>query len=410
MSRLPSASSLQLAAACAASQVLDGVSTAWMSGEKGTRRHELLAAAVLGEDFDAGDDADWLVAAKESFADRVPSVTSDDLTSRPSDEVAYAYDVVSGRSRVLGRRLGRAYPELAPTEIPGTADWVCVGAAERPELCIVDLKTGMSDVPHPSRNLQLRMLALAAARWHAIDEVKVMILHAPEGRLPWWEQATFDAFDLEEIALELRGIATRVLDARTDVDGGKTPRVTVGEHCTYCPARHGCPARVAMAKRLAGEPEAVVADLKAMLTPETAALALARWKAARKAIEEVGEALYAYAKESPIPLGNGRAWGPQTSETESIDANKAWPILRDAFGPEGARAAMTLKTSKAGVERLAKAMRDTVVVDGKKQTIKSIVEKTMQALRDGGCVETKTKTEYGEYAVGPLLVTSEGAQ
>lgn len=397
-SRLPSASKLHLAFTCAASQVLPVVDTAWEAGEGGKEKHAALAAHLAGLPLSDTSDATaaWLSEFDEDTL--APLVGS-------ADEAAYALDVATGKGRLLGHRLERAYGEAKDGEIFGSADYVKV---DRPAdlVAVVDLKTGLADVPHPSRNPQLRFLALAAATAHGVSSARGGILKAPEGQSPRWSWATFDAFELEVIASELRSLVERIGYARNDVQRGKTPRLTVGEHCNHCPARFGCPARVAMAKRLAGEPEAVVMDLKAMLTPENASMALARWKAARKAIEEVGGALYAYAKENPIAVGDGRVWGPVESSREVIDAEKAWEVLEAKYGPRIARAAMKWETSKAGVDRAMHALRESargapqrpIGIPEGKITIKGLNEDALKALRDAGAVTTKTVTEYEEHA------------
>jgi len=368
--------------------VLPVVDSAWASGGAGHDKHAALAWRIVGPEATpvAIDDATaaWLDAL-------------DDETLAPlkgaAVEVAYAYDITTDRVRCLGANLGRNYGQ-SPSEFAGSADYVRVEGAT---VTVVDLKTGLSEVPHPSRNAQLRALAFMVARWHAADVARVGILHAPEGRTPWWSWATFDAFELATIGAELRTLAERVEFARRDVEAGKTPRLVVGEHCNNCPARFGCPARVAMAQRLAGEPEAVVMDLKAMLTPESAALALARWKAAKKAVDEVGQALHAYAKESPIPLGDGRVWGPVESQREVIDADRAWPVLVAKYGANTALKAMSLDTSKAGLERMARVVRGTA--SGKAPTLKAITAEALDALRAAGAVSTKTTTTYEERQV-----------
>lgn len=382
---LPTASRLQLAATCAASAVLPVVDSAWATGEAGHDKHEALAAWLRHpiSVTDLGDAlTPWLEGVVEATAElRLPGTR---------DEVAYAYDVTTDAARLLGERLGRAYHQR-PSEFAGSADYVRVEAGR---VVVVDLKTGMGETPHPSRNAQLRFLAMAAARVHGVAVARVGLLLAPEGQEPRWQWADMDAFELEAVAVELRTLAERIGWAREAVEAGKTPRLTVGEHCAHCPARFGCPARVAMAQRLAGEPEAVVLDLKAMLTPESASLALARWKAARKALDEVGAALHAYAKESPIAVGDGRVWGPVETEREEIDADTAWPVLVARYGAEAARAAMTLDTSKAGVERMARVVRE--LPDSGKPTIKSVTTEALDALRKAGAVKTKTTTRYEE--------------
>jgi hypothetical protein len=367
--------------------VLPVVDSAWAAGEAGTDKHGALAAAIVGTEQNPSPDVvAWLDALNDDPATLAP-------IRGAAPELAYGYTPATGIARLIGANVGRAY-NAAPGEFAGSADYVLVTSGL---VTVVDLKTGMADVPHPARNAQLRFLALAAARWHGVETARVGILHAPEGRTPWWSWATLDAFELEAIAVELRTLAERIGYARNDVAKGKTPRLTVGEHCNHCPARFGCPTRVAMAQRLAGEPEKVVLDLKAMLTPESAALALARWQAATKALQEVGAALHAYASESPIPLGDGRAWGPVVSEREVIDADKAWPVLVAKYGANTAREAMSLDTSKAGLERMARVVRETA--SGKPPTLKALTGEALEALRAAGAVTTKKQTKFEEHAV-----------
>ena len=383
---LPTASRIQLATTCPASQVLPLVDSAWSAGDAGTDKHAALAAAIVGtEQHPSPDVVAWLDTLNDDPATLAP-------IRGAAPELAYGYTPATGIARLIGSNVGRTY-NAAPGEFAGSADYVLVADNA---VTVVDLKTGMGDVPHPSRNAQLRFLALAAARWHGVESARVGILHALEGRTPWWSWATLDAFELEAIAVELRTLAERIGYARNDVAKGKTPRLTVGEHCNFCPARHGCPARVAMAQRLAGEPERVVLDLKAMLTPESASLALARWQAATKALQEVGAALHAYASESPIPLGDGRVWGPVVSEREVIDADRAWPVLVAKFGANAAREAMSLDTSRAGLERMARALRGNAVF---KVTLKALTTEALDALRAAGAVTTKKQTKFEEHAV-----------
>jgi hypothetical protein len=132
--------------------------------------------------------------------------------------------------------------------------------------------------------------------------------------------------------------------------------------------------------------------LKALLTPETAKLALDRWRAASAALKEVGAALYAYAKEAPIPLGDGRVWGPVTSYRQTIDAATAWPVLVGLWGADAARAAMRLETSKAGIGRGL----DVAGGEGPKA---ARLRAVMDALDAAGAVGSKAVTEYEEHEV-----------
>jgi len=399
---LPTASKLQLALTCAASQVMPVIDSAWATGDAGRDKHAALADWATAPDDAVLDLPAPMLAWLETVAEYAAELRHPETIS----ELALAYDVATGKARYLGRNLGRAYPETTATEFYGSFDYVRLADGT---VIVVDLKTGMGEVPHPERNAQLRFGALAAAKHFGVDRARIGILHAPDGRAPWWIWAELDAFELEVVAVDLKRLAQHIGYARNDYQRGKTPRLRVGEHCAHCPSRFACPARVAMAQRLAGEPEKVVLDIKALLTPETAAVALARWQAATKAMQEVGNALYAYASESPIPLGDGRVWGPRTTEREVIDAEKAWPVLVAKYGAEVARKAMSLDTSKAGVDRAMKELRESLRgapqrpqgVPPGKVTLKALNEETLKALREAGCMTMKPTKTFESYAVAP---------
>lgn len=378
---LPTASRLQLALACSGSQALGQVDTAWAAGEAGNERHDVLSRLVEGaEQRDVSESVkDWLMGLDES--EHLAPL----LGAKP--EVTLAWDYVRDTARVLGQRLERAYSMATAAEYVGTADYLRVADGRA---WVVDLKTGQGDVPHPSRNAQLRMLALAACRAHGVSSARIGILHAPEGRTAWWTWADVDAFELEVIASDLRRLAERIGYSRRDVAQGRTPYLVLGEHCAYCPARHSCPARTAMARALASE--TLAEDWKRGLDDDSVAAAtLARWKAAQKVLAEVGAALHARAKDRPIALGNGEVWGPRTTTREVIDAEKAWLPLASLLGDEGAKAAMSLDTSRAGIERGVKAAKLAGRVSG---SIKAAVAQALDAVRAAGAVETKERIEF----------------
>ena len=389
MSRLPSASKLQLALTCPASVALPQSGSESKAADDGNARHRLLADVIESKTTRTDPPLrEWLDRVLDDEATMgllVGSVAEVSLHWHPATDAA----------QVLGIRLERAYESVPEGAFFGTADYL---RADADGVMVADLKTGLSEVPHPSRNAQLRFLALAACRVHGLDRARVGLLHAPEGRAPWWEWADIDAFELEVIAAELRRLVERIEWARRDVAKGKTPRVVVGEHCTWCPARFSCPARSGMAVAMATAPGDFAASLKTGLADDgIASMALARWQAARKVLDEVGSALYARAKERPIPLDDGRAWGPVVSEREVIDAEAAWPVLAGLLGNDGARAAMTLETSRAGVERGVRAAKEAGALKG---TIKAGVGQALDALRAGGAVTKKTVEKYEAHTAG----------
>jgi len=374
------ASGLEAVERCPSSAVLPRVPESSEAAEDGTRLHEVLATRVAYLRAPvltlSPEETDW----SDVVLERHPWLTSH------VSEVAYAYDVATGRGRLLGRNLGRAY-DVGPTEIAGTADYVRVdesaGLVE-----VVDLKTGRADVTHPSENLQLAVLALAASSWHSVTTVRVGILAAPVGSTPWVTWHELGPLDLLHAAARIRRLVEAVEAAKT------TPKYSVGGWCGYCPARRACPTQTAMLRRLATDPQAVAEDIATgIVTPEVARIAYQRYRAVKAAMAQVEAQLHAWAKENNgIPLGNGRVWGPRESHRAVIDAEKAWPELVRRYGVDAAREMMTMKTSKTAVGRVASKL----ALRGQKA---DAAKTALALLTAAGAVTMKTVTEFEEYQV-----------
>jgi hypothetical protein len=376
------ASGLEAVERCPSSFALPRVPESTEAAEDGTRLHEALASRVA---YLRGETAPVLtLSPEESDWSDVVLERHPWLTSHVS-EVAYAYDVATGRGRLLGRNLGRAYA-VGPTEIAGTADYVRDGGPGVVE--VVDLKTGRGDVTPPAENIQLALLALAAASWHGVTTVRVGILAAPMGSTPWVTWHELGPLDLLHAAARIRRVVEAVEAAKT------TPRYSVGGWCGYCPARRACPTQTAMLRRLATDPQAVAEDIATgIVTPDVARIAYQRFRAVKAAMAQVEAQLHAYAKENGgIPLGDGRVWGPRESQRAVIDAEKAWPELVCRYGVDAAREMMTMRTSKTAIGRVASKLAPR----GQKA---DAAKTAMALLTAAGAVTMRTVTEFEEYQV-----------
>src|SRR5580704_11443141 len=108
-----------------------------------------------------------------------------------SSEVKLAYDVVTGKGRIIGYGADRRYGTLGPNEIAGTADV----AAHEDDGCVVirDFKTGYADVEPARSNPQLAFYALAYASAVGASFARVGIIYTKSMRL---DVAELDALDL----------------------------------------------------------------------------------------------------------------------------------------------------------------------------------------------------------------------
>jgi hypothetical protein len=92
----------------------------------------------------------------------------------------------------------------------------------------------------------------------------------------------------------------------------------------------------------------------AYLTDQTA-LATYHWlKAADVAVELVRKALRTYVQlAGPVPLGDGRVYGPQRVHRETLDGRIVQEVVREIYGAQAAAEAVEITATKAALERLA---------------------------------------------------------
>lgn len=374
--KLPTASSLQLAMTCPASQALPHQAKSHTAADDGNDRHELLVKALAGQEVkpDEPRHIEWLEAV---LPETEPLVGM-------ASEVAFGL-VIDDRHKglLLGANLGRVYPEVPAHTYVGTADYYRP-ARDEDRVVVVDLKTGQSDVPHPKRNLQLHMLAAAAALWEGLGEATVGILQAPEGRNPWWRWHHLDALALAEVGDRLEALDARIARARKDVAKGEVPwaDLATGDHCQHCPARVHCPAQTALARRLGQDPQDVANELLSTLTPESAGNVLLRVRAVRDVLKAVDAALYAYATEAGgIPLPDGRVWKKVDKTRACLDGPKTLDALTALHGLEVGKAAVVMESSKAAIERALAPVYEARKRTGEKTTKKALLEQAMAGLR-----------------------------
>lgn len=299
-----------------------------------------------------------------------PLATDLDALDEVFTEVPFALDPETGEARPLFSDGHRDYSGAPEGWVCGTADVVAVakggakglsGLSESPNggdggamaeegVVITDWKTGMIPVDHPEANLQLRFLALAATRAYGVQKATVQIAYIDnegEIRVSAFE---FGLRDLDEIAEQLRDIASRVEEARTE-----SLALKVGSHCRYCPALRFCPAQASAARSLlddSGE------DSGEELTPQEAALIWDRLQAVKHAIKMSEEVLQAYVEqEDGIELPGGGQLKLVTSKRDRILPEVTMPLLRHLYGDDADKAvSITKKGLSAVAGERAKAL------------------------------------------------------
>lgn len=379
MIALPTSSGLQAAATCPTSAVLPVIPSAHPAGDTGTDRHELLIAGLEAVRGGLAPDVITDNPVEQHWLDTVFGHPFVPTLTGYAPEVAYGYDVETGQAWCWGRIPARQYPPHAPTTICGTADYVL---ADEECVTIVDVKTGRREVPGPKRNLQLKSLAVAAARFHGVFRAKVAILHATaDGDAVWVEHGpVWDLGDLTEIAEELRQLHLEL--------NAPKPRLATGPHCNVCGAFAACPAQRAIVSRWSSNPDAPD-DVIALITPETVVHAYRRLQGVKAAVKKAEGALYAYAAHNTLRLGGDDFFGSHTT-TKEIFTRESFPLLAAEIGPEKALEAFDLETSKTAI---GKAVRNATPRGKKDERAKAVLER----LRAAGCVREKTSTSVGEF-------------
>lgn len=397
MTRLPyllgvTASALDRLATCAASGALPAARRTNPDATYGTALHAFLARAGT-----AGRD-EALAEAPEEYREAFALIDLDELPvgSSFAVEVGFAFDLVTGVARELGRDAGRDYSSAIETEICGTADVVGVfdGGAY-----VADFKGLYGFVTPARRNRQLRFYALCALLAYGGERAIVEVIRVRKGGESYVDRAVFDLFDLGVLFRnELEQIVARVRAACELVAAGQVPTVTESEYCRYCPAGSSCPARVALAAQLAA-PRALArpADvLGFVLTPQTASKARSRVKLIKAVVKEIERQLDEYAWSHPIPVGEGRFYGPvEKAGKRKLDGDTAYRVVAERYGQDVAEVAAPAqrKALVGTVTAAARVLKDR----GKAKSMAAAEREIFAALAEAGGVEQKPTTSLDEY-------------
>lgn len=357
MSFTPSMSRLGLARACLFPWT-GGVR--WPRSEVGEAARYGSAVSRVAERLARGEAPDAEAAAVEfdvaaelprllRDADAIAEFLADESRYWHKAETPLALHPVRGTARELLSSGPRDYSDVRPGELTGTPDLVFVRAAD--ELVVRDYKTGQyTRRLRPRDSAQLRALGLAAALAYGARQVTVELVQVDDGVVAP-RTDVLDEWDLDCVRTELIGI----LDA---LERPSVPRP--GRHCTdsYCPLVAVCPATRAA---LAAVDQAAALEhpfSPTITSPDHAASVRVRLKMVEAATREIRAALEAYvAEHGAVELGGGHWYGPvQCDGTERVDLGVAGAVaaIRERLG-EHADEALEVKTSKAALERAARA-------------------------------------------------------
>jgi len=366
----PSASSVERLLACPGSAHLPQHDYQSAHADAGDQRHEDAEVAALIGDIDG---LPWQVRRLLQPGDVLAS------------ECAMAYDVSDDTARALGHIAWRDYSGLRPFEVPMTIDLIVYGEGR---ILVVDYK-GYEEVTTAAENAQLATGALAVARASGRDEIDVAIVYLGASWKPA-DVATLSALDLDVHAARLRNMMT-----------SSDRSLRTGRHCKYCHAFLSCPEQQALARQAGGGELAI--QIEAMIPferDEDAAAAYDLLQRIKTVSSRISAALYARAAARPIPLGNGRMFGPHTSlGNREYDGKMVHEVIASTpeLGRDVADQAVEMYASQARFDSIVKPL----VKRGKFAGVKRAV---FDAVEARGGMTRKPTTKVEEYEPGPRLV------
>lgn len=302
-----------------------------------------------------------------------------------SAEVIYAYNWKTGESRVIQSDVPRAQWNLGDFEIPSVSD---VNGFHGDTIWTYDYKTGRKAVEPAISNYQLKLLGISSAIAFGKPKARVGIIQITDESDPLFDHAEFDEFDMAMIQGEIRQVMEKAQRAVDDFEAGKMPKLSVGSHCTYCPAARICPARTELVKAFLDDPSAITGDAARgvmpvyVVSPEEAGkaytaivLMLESLKLAKGAIEQIVESGII------IPLPNGKVLAPVINSRELVIGSKVLEVATSMYGAEKAEKAVR-RGEVESTKGMIKEFLKTVIRPG--QTQKDAFEKFMRALRIAG--------------------------
>jgi hypothetical protein len=320
----PSASSLERARACPASEALPRTNSTSEMAERGTAIHLFVRRVLKGMSLPRALSLvpnDW-----RQTCERIDFAKISGDLSEVCSEHSYALNCVTGEARIIGEDIGRRYPDLGPDWFVGTEDVSGVDLTGKP--VTGDIKSGFADVTDPEDNLQNKFFGKVHQSLTEADEVEGRIIRIDEAGFVRPISAVYSAFDLDSFGDTLIDIRDGVARARARVAAGEVPTVTEGEHCRYCPAFSACPAKAALVRNMLPELD----DLRgriAMMTLEERGKAWAKYKQIKPVFEAVESALKEAAAVDSLPLPNGKWVGEISYPKQSFNKARAYALLRE---------------------------------------------------------------------------------
>lgn len=379
LTRLPSASRWPRFTQCPGSEALPHLETeSGRPAQIGTAVHAYLEAVGKGKSRDKAlaDVPDYA----QKFCEALPLEELPLGVDSYAHELLLAWNPSTGEARMIHESKDR--PEFG--WVTGIADVVGL-STKGSTVYIGDFKSGWMKLGSAGAHWQLKILALIAARALKRDHVVVELIWVREDGNNFRSRGVFDAFDLDLIESEAKEALARSDEAQQI--GLRYPLQLLeylkpGIHCRYCPAFTACPAQVNLIRAIVGDPSHAVSSVTSNLTEENAHEAFVRWKTIKAAVDSIGKAIYAFAAECPIDLGNGQILAWTETTTEKLDGEIVYQWLKEQYGQETADEATKRSATKSALINVARKKR------AKGTTIKDTTATILSEIRAKGGIKT----------------------
>ena len=370
-----SASAAARGLACPASLVLPQQDYRTVHADAGNERHDEQEEQVNRGDLSGLPD-DVLAILPSS-----PSIAT---------ELSFAYDPVNDTARVIGKVVNHDYSpfRLSPFEIPGTID---LGVTGEGRAIVIDYK-GWEEVDEVGDNDQIATYALMLSRAFGYAEIIGAIVYLVAFRRP--SIATLSSADLLFHRDRLRQLQVDAAAAQRD----PTPYLSAGPRCKYCPAYLACPLQAELRKSVASTTlDMQVAEKLPLSTDADAADVYELWGRIKMLSQRIGAALHARAAERPIPLGNGKVFGPRPVKGhDELDADKVYEVIRAKYGQSIADTA---------VERVAtkKQLKEALSFVAPRGKVAAAEREVLDLVRERGGINNTPKMRVEEHEPLNLL-------
>lgn len=401
---LTSGSGFERLALCPASAALPHAHHETVYTERGTAIHAFLEdVSKVGRD-------EALAAVPDEWRPTCEAIdlTGLDVQLQLAAEVAFAYNVETGKVRELGRGAGRKYDDVTEDELPTTLD--VVGVRYLPTIrrgLLADYKAGWQ-----TRRLRVHTLpqmdvgALVMMRAFDLDVVDRHLIHVAEDTAPWVQRDTVERWEMDLFEDKVRTVWRAAKELRAELRTNLMPRdFNTGAWCEMCPAREWCPAQTAMLRSLLNRDFFDGAMRTDRLEDEDIAALWDSLREAKSALKMLTGRILGLASSRTISLGKTsdgeeRWLGMMVTESNDVlDGEIAYDVLEEMLGPDVATEATTVTATKKDVDAAIKG----AVPRGKGA---STMREFLKRMHAANGITNHTKSKVTEWKATPAIAAA----